>query len=55
MPYSTDLNKMVQDNKMKILKWLGNSPGMNPIESLWDIFKHDIHSEPTNMPLTTKK
>jgi len=28
---------------------------MNPIENLWDILKHDIHSEPTNKQLTTKR
>jgi len=40
---------------MKVLKWPGNSRDMNPIESLLNILKHEIHSEPTNKPLITKK
>jgi len=27
---------------------------MNPIQNLWDILIHDIYSETTNKPLTTK-
>jgi len=28
---------------------------MNPIETFWDILKHEIHSETINKPLTTKR
>jgi len=54
MPHWKILMKWLRDNNMRVLKWPGNSRGMNPIESLWDILKHEIHSEPTNKPLITK-
>ena len=37
-------------NKIKVLKWPGNSPDMNPIESMWNQLKDEIH----NVPITTK-
>ena len=37
-------------NGVQLLPWAGNSPDMNPIKSLWDILKNEIHSE----PITTK-
>ena len=37
-------------NKIKVLKWPGNSPDMNPIESMWSQLKDEIH----NVPITTK-
>ena len=33
-------------NYIKLLLWPGNSPGMNPTESLWDILKDEIHQVP---------
>lgn len=38
-------------NDVQLLPWAGNSPDMNPIESLWDILKDEIHKE----PITTKQ
>ena len=37
-------------NKIKVLKWPRNSPDMNPIESMWNQLKDEIH----NVPITTK-
>ena len=37
-------------NKIKVLKWPGNSPDMNPIESMWNQLKDEIH----NVLITTK-
>jgi hypothetical protein len=39
------------DNGIQLLSWPGNSPDMNPIESLWCILKNEIHS----VPITTKQ
>ena len=39
-----------ETNKIKVLKWPGNSPDMNPIESMWNQLKDEIH----NVPITTK-
>lgn len=39
-----------QENGVELLPWPGNSPDMNPIESLWCILKDEIHS----VPVTTK-
>jgi len=47
--------KWFRDNKIKVLIWPGNSPDMNHIENFWDILKHEIYSESTNKPLTTKR
>lgn len=38
-------------NGVQLLPWAGNSPDMNPIESLWGILKDEIHNE----PITTKQ
>ena len=43
--------KWCRDNKIRVLKWLENSPDMNPIENLWSILKDEIHAE----PITIKK
>ena len=43
--------KWFWDNKIRVLKWPGSSPDMNPIESLWNILKDEIHAE----PITTKR
>lgn len=39
------------ENDVKLLPWAGNSPDMNPIESLWSILKDEIH----DVPITTKR
>lgn len=33
-------------NDVQLLPWAGNSPDMNPIESLWNILKDEIYREP---------
>src|SRR5215469_10086390 len=38
-------------NGVQVLPWPGNSPDMNPIESLWSILKNEIHLE----AITTKE
>lgn len=40
-----------QENSVSLLPWAGNSPDMNPIESLWAALKDEIHE----VPITTKK
>ena len=37
-------------NGVEVLPWPGNSPDMNPIESLWSVLKDEIH----DVPITTK-
>ena len=32
----------MNNNYIKLLPWPSNLPDMNPIESLWDILKHEI-------------
>ena len=38
-------------NGVQVLPWPGNSPDMNPIETLWAVLKNEIHTE----PITTKQ
>lgn len=38
-------------NKINVLPWPGNSPDMNPIESLWSVLKDEIHA----VPVTTRR
>ena len=33
----------MKKNHLKLLPWLGNSPDMNSIESLWNVLKDKIH------------
>jgi hypothetical protein len=35
-------------NGVQVLPWPGNSPDMNPIETLWAVLKNEIHTEPIN-------
>ena len=43
--------KWFHSNKIRVLKWLGNSSDMNSIENLWESLKNEIHSE----PISTKR
>jgi transposase len=36
---SKAVRKFIQENKISMLNWPGNSPDMNPIENLWSIQK----------------
>jgi transposase len=36
---SKAVKKFIQENKISILNWPGNSPDMNPIKNLWSIMK----------------
>lgn len=45
------VKKWCADNGVELLPWAGNSPDMNPIESLWCLLKNEIHE----VPITTKK
>jgi len=40
----------MKNNGVKLLPWPDNSPDMNPIESLWDVLKDEIHE----VPITNK-
>ena len=43
--------KWFHSNKIRVLKWPGNSRDMNPIENFWESLKNEIHSE----PISTKR
>lgn len=44
------VKKWCAENGVELLPWAGNSPDMNPIESLWCLLKNEIHE----VPITTK-
>ena len=37
------VQEWMKKNHLKVLPWPGNSRNMNPIESLWDVLKDEIH------------
>ena len=39
--------KWFRENKIRVLKWLGNSTDMNLIENLRNVVKDKIHAVPT--------
>ena len=39
------VKKVLQKNGIKVLKWSGNSPDLNPIENLWGIIKNKLRSK----------
>lgn len=45
------VKKWCQEHRVRLLPWAGNSPDMNPIESLWCILKDEIHET----SITTKQ
>lgn len=44
------VNRWFAKKGLRILPWPGNSPDMNPIETLWDVLKNEIHE----VPITNK-
>jgi transposase len=36
------VKKFIQENKIGMLNWPGNSPDMNPIENLWSMLKKRV-------------
>ena len=56
---SKKVKKLTVENNIKILKWLGNSPDLNPIENIWAtvkkrLRKHDCTIK-TKLTTTTLK
>ena len=39
------VQKVLQENRIKILEWPGNSPDLNPIENFWGIIKNILRSK----------
>lgn len=39
------VTKFLDDRKIKVLDWPGNSPDLNPIENLWHLMKREISRE----------
>lgn len=41
------VSKWLNDSKIGVLDWPGNSPDLNPIENLWDIIKNKVECQDT--------
>lgn len=45
------VTSFLQQNRVKVLEWPGNSPDMNPIENAWELLKREI----AKTEVTTKR
>ena len=42
------VTKFLEDNNIRVLEWLGNSPDLNPIENAWNFLKNKIQEKRPN-------
>ena len=40
--YSKNVTTFLKSEKVKVLDWPGNSPGLNPIKNLWMVIKNKV-------------
>ena len=49
------VTKWLNDNRIRVLHWPGNSPELNPIENLWLIIKNKVECHDTgSLPKLTE-